>query len=381
VPSLENNNHRFFPQLTGIRAIAAYMVYIFHYNVFNSASNPSFAGRFFGDFNTGVNLFFVLSGFLIYYRYGDTVWAGGKGLYQYIVNRVARIYPMYIFFTTLTFAVMLSSHHFELTKVLAVYFANITFIKGFFDDLKFSGISQGWSLTVEECFYFMAPLIFLSLKKVNVVFQPLVLILLGCTIVCLFGSTHSLGFMQSYSFMMKFTFFGRCIEFYIGIYTAMLFKRKIKSGQFVPKKYGFYTYGGIMLMIISMACFAFIPAGIGHNNEFALDLLLNHIILNGGIGVLFFGLLTEATVVSSVLSIPLFQLLGKSSYVFYLIHMGPVHDFITSFVANVGWISTIVHFIMLIVLSIIIFRLMEEPLNKWVKNLFAKRKKEIVSVA
>lgn len=57
----------YFPALTGVRAIAAYMVFIHHYKLFPG----SFVGKrmfyFFNEFHTGVTFFFVLSGFFIAY--------------------------------------------------------------------------------------------------------------------------------------------------------------------------------------------------------------------------------------------------------------------------------------------------------------------------
>ena len=58
-------NKEIFPSLTGIRAIAAYMVFIHHYNTFANKGLHDF----FGEFHIGVTLFFVLSGFLIAHRY------------------------------------------------------------------------------------------------------------------------------------------------------------------------------------------------------------------------------------------------------------------------------------------------------------------------
>ena len=58
------------PELTGIRFIAASMVFLFHYaEVLFPLKDRPFAYYFFRQLNTGVSLFFVLSGFLITYRY------------------------------------------------------------------------------------------------------------------------------------------------------------------------------------------------------------------------------------------------------------------------------------------------------------------------
>ena len=60
-----------FPALTGIRALAAFMVYIHHYNPFSIEFFGKYIHDFFSEFHIGVTIFFVLSGFLICNRYFD----------------------------------------------------------------------------------------------------------------------------------------------------------------------------------------------------------------------------------------------------------------------------------------------------------------------
>jgi len=154
-----NNN---YPALTGIRAIAAYMVFLHHNDIFKESIFGKLIHNFFTEFHVGVTIFFVLSGFLICNRYFNQV---NFNFRDYIVKRFARIYPMYFILTTATFVYFgLMNAHFDF-RDLKIYLLNITFLKGFFEVFKFSGIGQGWSLTVEESFYLLAPLFFLLIKR------------------------------------------------------------------------------------------------------------------------------------------------------------------------------------------------------------------------
>ena len=54
-------SNTYLPALTGVRAIAAFMVFFHH---FNQASFPYPIYRVLNEFHTGVTVFFVLSGFL-----------------------------------------------------------------------------------------------------------------------------------------------------------------------------------------------------------------------------------------------------------------------------------------------------------------------------
>ena len=53
---------KYFPALTGLRAIAAYMVFFHHFNFF-SQFGESLLSRMVNEFYAGVSVFFVLSGF------------------------------------------------------------------------------------------------------------------------------------------------------------------------------------------------------------------------------------------------------------------------------------------------------------------------------
>jgi peptidoglycan/LPS O-acetylase OafA/YrhL len=65
------------PALTGIRAIAAYLVFFHHYPIPQLVYGEM---DFFREFHIGVTLFYVLSGFLITYRYRDALQLNGKWL-------------------------------------------------------------------------------------------------------------------------------------------------------------------------------------------------------------------------------------------------------------------------------------------------------------
>jgi peptidoglycan/LPS O-acetylase OafA/YrhL len=90
----ENGNSDYLPALTGIRAIAAYMVFVHHYNSFD----PKIVGQpvydFFNELHIGVTFFFVLSGFLIAYKYFDK---GNFDLRVYPNSFISNWHPLYNF--------------------------------------------------------------------------------------------------------------------------------------------------------------------------------------------------------------------------------------------------------------------------------------------
>jgi peptidoglycan/LPS O-acetylase OafA/YrhL len=134
---MTNNNTdvKYFNTLTGVRAIAAFMVYLHHFNPIPKEYRIHYIIK---EMHIGVTLFFVLSGFLIAYRYLDLY---NFNFRNYIINRVARIYPMYFLLTTITFLFILYNN-FDI-KQLMVYGLNISMLKGFFTNFAFTGIPQG----------------------------------------------------------------------------------------------------------------------------------------------------------------------------------------------------------------------------------------------
>lgn len=344
-----------FSTLTGIRAIAAYMVYLNHF----VCSNPELFSRFFIDyfyeFYIGVSMFFVLSGFLIAYVYYDSVKINFK---SFIQKRFARIYPMYFILTSLSFFYF---SFFE-RQSLNVYILNITFLRSFFSDFVVTGIAPGWSLTVEEIFYLLTPLLFYFIKRsyLYLLIVPILFLVFGFGLVEIFGKYDLHGFMKDSTFMYHFTIFGRSTEFVIGIALALFYKRfeaNLKT-KYITHFGVFATLSGIYFMTLNK----------GENRE-AIDTLfgklLNTLIIPlFGIAPLYWGLMNENTLLSKILSTNFFTLLGKSSYIFYLIHI----SFILGILNSISK-SHIFVFVSLNIISIVLYKFVEKPLNDFIRKL------------
>ena len=342
-----------FPALTGIRAIAAYMVFIHHRNPFSIAFFGKSIHNFFSEFHVGVTIFFVLSGFLIANRYFYEVNFNFKA---YIIKRFARIYPMYFILTTFTFVFFAIFHSQSSFENLKIYFFNISFIRGFFDDLKFSDIAQGWSLTVEEMFYFLAPFFFYFLRKSKFLLFifPILFLLFGFFLVFVFSRFNFYGFMNSNDFMLDFTFFGRIIEFFVGIGLFLFMKKKnyILNSKRI-------TYFGLTMIVLCIYALSILKIGDGYGTNCILGKIINTLILPLiGIAPFFYGLVYEKTIISNFLSNKVVVVLGKSSYIFYLIHIG-VFMMILSKISH----SQFFLFISLNIIAIFLYKFIEQPVN------------------
>jgi peptidoglycan/LPS O-acetylase OafA/YrhL len=347
-----------FPALTGVRALAAIMVYVHHYNPFSVAIFGQYCHDFFSEFHIGVTIFFVLSGFLICNRYYEEKNFSFK---SYFIKRFARIYPMYFLLTTFTFLFFAIFHSQSNLIHLKNYFFNISFLKGFSDDLKFTGIAQGWSLTVEEVFYLFAPIFFLLIKrsKLFLLITPLFFFGLGFLLVSIFNGLDSYGFMKSINFMLNFTFFGRVTEFFIGIALALL----LRNNRFEFKFQGF-TYLGVSGIILSICALVSLKVGTGFGVDTTFGKVINTLLLPVfGIAPLFLGLIKEKTILQKFFSTKIILLLGKSSYIFYLIHLGIFVTILNKISSNQGFV-----FIALNLISVVLYLFVESSLNKIIRK-------------
>ncbi|MEA2163625.1 MAG: hypothetical protein QOK37_1752 [Thermoanaerobaculia bacterium] len=314
---------------------------------------------FTNELHIGVSLFFVLSGFLIYRRYATTVEHSGSWWYRYGVNRIARIYPMYFLFTAITFLII-HEHR------VGMWALHLTMLRGFSDVYKFTGIGQGWSLTVEECFYFSAPLFFLWLRKSRRFWPPL-FVVYGAGLLLL-SAGHAAGFrgfFEGWRFMSVYTFFGRAFEFFAGMFVARLLSaRPAQGGRPIV------TYGSIAGIGITIALLTRLQ---GPHGEVALlnsslAIAVNNVIIAALFAALIYALAAERSIVHRILGSKPVVLLGRASFVFYLIHMGPFRGAIQGYLhLPAGVIEVAVMFIVMNVIAVLVFLILEEPLNRAVR--------------
>jgi peptidoglycan/LPS O-acetylase OafA/YrhL len=154
-------------EIDGLRAIAVLAVVLYHFGV------PGLGGGF-----VGVDVFFVISGFLI----GGLLWGelrrtGSVDLRQFFLRRIRRLAPAYflvvIASTLVAYFVLLPFEFREFGKTLiaaTVWLSNVQFFReaGYFDVASESKVLlHTWSLAVEEQFYVALPLLLLLLRRLT----------------------------------------------------------------------------------------------------------------------------------------------------------------------------------------------------------------------
>jgi len=143
------------PGLDVLRSLAIILVVSGHYyGEFSTAQGAALAiGRlpFFYFAWTGVDLFFVLSGYLI----GRQLWReltvrNSIDVPRFLIKRGLRIWPYYFAFVTWA---ILTSH-----KPISDFLPDLFFLSNYLPN----GVSGSWSLSTEEQFYIFVPLMLLA---------------------------------------------------------------------------------------------------------------------------------------------------------------------------------------------------------------------------
>jgi Predicted acyltransferases len=150
--------------LTGVRGIAALWVVLLHFiyvsnfqsdNVYLDAGN-----EFLMKGNLGVDLFFMLSAFVLSLAYKNVfnLSLTFKDVKNFYVKRFIRIYPAYIFWLLLTAFVYK-------TKLLHVIIVNLLMSQNFFNPDKYTIGYVFWSLCAEWWMYMIFPFVYYVLNR------------------------------------------------------------------------------------------------------------------------------------------------------------------------------------------------------------------------
>lgn len=176
LPPAHRDSLGYRADIDGLRAIAVLSVIVVHY--FPEALKGGFAG---------VDVFFVISGFLISTHIFEALDQNAFSLADFYARRIRRIFPALLLILCACglagWAAMLADEYARLGKHVAAgagFVANIVFWKeaGYFDvEVMTKPLLHLWSLGVEEQFYFFWPLALwlASKRKVNLLTLGVVL--------------------------------------------------------------------------------------------------------------------------------------------------------------------------------------------------------------
>jgi peptidoglycan/LPS O-acetylase OafA/YrhL len=161
--------------LDGVRAVAFLLVFeahLTHAGVWGYSGNNQFINAFFGVGYTGVTLFFVLSGFLLFLPYTQALlfkkdWPQPK---IYYIRRILRIFPGYFF--SLFILVMFTKPYFIQPHNWGQLIPYLTFTMGFYNNPSTLINGPYWTLAVEFQYYLILPLIAFGILGLTRLVRP-----------------------------------------------------------------------------------------------------------------------------------------------------------------------------------------------------------------
>lgn len=359
-----------FNALTGIRCLFACMVFVYHNRKYWRADLNKYVLQFFNELHVGVSLFFVLSGFLIAYKYNDANHRKQFHYGEYIGLRVARIFPLYWLIVLVNYI----DWGFPGTYRT---FISLTLVHGFSDLHNLEGIAQAWSLTVEMTFYLLAPIIFFYFNKKwwkAIIFLMILFFLFWGIGECWYLiNENKQHYFYPFDFMIHSTFFGRCPEFMAGVALAGLvhqdYTDRLKTWLYKT----WIGFTGLMMSIFAIGFFE--PDIFHHGNDTAVGAVLQYTLVPFFAVVWMYGLITEQTWMSKFFSSRLMVLLGNASFAFYLVHISYVNLRIKEWQFFPDR-----NFFLLWLVSILLYVAFEKPVNDGCRKLLKQKKKKQVSV-
>ena len=298
--SISDTQRRYEPAIDGLRAIAVLSVLLFH------ADFEIFQGGF-----VGVDVFFVISGYLITRNIMDDFERGTFSFTAFYIRRARRLLPAAFFVLLCALvigAILLTPDHFAALGQSAIYavfsLSNIYFWQssGYWDAAaEVKPLLHFWSLGVEEQFYFIWPVLLVLVLKLRGRFAVFILLII-LAIISLLASEYFLDKNPSTVFYL--TPF-RAFEFCLG--ALVLWRPTVK---FLDEKLrSFLLLVGICLIAFSI---------FSYDAETRFPGL--HALLPAFGTALAIAMSTKSTIISGVLTNRFSVLVGKFSYSIYLVH-------------------------------------------------------------
>lgn len=334
---------KYRPEIDGLRAVAVLSVLFFHLEF------SKFSGGF-----VGVDIFFVISGYLITKILKKDFDRQSFSLFEFYDRRIRRIFPA-------LYVVLLASSIFAYLFLMpnvfqsfckslvssVLFYSNFFFWRetGYFDlASEFKPLLHTWSLSIEEQFYLLYPtflfLIHRNFKKIKntLVVSCLILSLVAC--IYLTRKNPSLAFYFSP---------GRAWELLLGAVIALEVVPKIKSRVWSE----IAAVIGVALILYSVFCFSSKTSFPGYAAILPClgTAVLIQVTGNGSF----------LTLMDRLLSNPLMVGIGKISYSLYLWHW-PIIVFVKYVtLEKITWQHQMLIIVAVLSLSILSWKFVENP--------------------
>lgn len=238
--------------LTSLRFFAIFAVFLVHLDFFfyKFQGGALFYNRYFTKGYIGVTFFFVLSGFLLTYRYYDRFKKSiSLSLKKFFVSRISRIYPLHIIvlLVSLPLPVDYIANNYIAQRFLANFFLVHSFVPRMDFYFSFGGVAWFLSDLMFATLLFPLILYILFKMKLNSFFKSIVLLII-VWIIGLVLITINKQNSNSYWLFYVSPYF-RLIDFVCGVLLGFAFLHMPKYKKAVSHKiYTFLEFCSITLL-------------------------------------------------------------------------------------------------------------------------------------
>lgn len=336
VPNSTRAPREDIPGLTSLRFFAALAVVLYHTLPPVDLPGWHLVWQTTRSGATGVGLFFVLSGFILFHVYGPDLALGRFSLRTFLSARIARIYPVYLLGLVLSLPGFAAGawHNFHSgTDYLQAAIATPLLLQAWIPDAACHWNCPGWSVSVEAFFYLVFP--FVGLMVVGISRSRVVPLLVAVYVLMLLAPalfvTAGLSTADARTNLnlnpdliaLRFNPMVRLPEFIIGV----LVGRLAMQSRWRPPFW--------IVPLSAAAIFAILYW------SYDLPRRLSETFVENGLYTPFFALLIAAIARSSrpILAEPIWVRLGAASYALYIIHM-PIWG-MARFAGRVGAIGNV----------------------------------------
>jgi peptidoglycan/LPS O-acetylase OafA/YrhL len=352
------------PALTGLRFFAAIYVVIFHFAP--QAWDAGAFGHFIGNGRASVELFFVLSGFILTYVHDQGGSAPTIERREFWFARFARIYPVYLlaFVVSAPFVwqYMLAWHGSAKAAGYMVLYgtASVTLLQAWVPRLALAWNLPSWSLSAEAFFYACFPFIIARVHRLTLR-QALALgvALWACTVIplaVLFLLPARMQARDSVALIPEYLPLLRIAEFIGGVLLARVF---LQCRRLPGRLADALSLVMAALIVLTLVCCG--------------RLVSTALLFPGVLLLIFFLAQAEGAFCRLIGSAPV-KLLGEASYSMYILHYPIYMLFLVLFSRGLttGALTASefdIYIPTVIVVSIVVFKFFERPaamrLKQW----------------
>jgi peptidoglycan/LPS O-acetylase OafA/YrhL len=238
--------------LTAIRGLAAWWVVLFHLRFLLAPWLPAMAIAALARGNLAVDLFFVLSGFVIHLNHSETVNQDRRAVADFLFRRFARVYPLHLLILLGFLAYAGAAVAFGSARVAeqdpGYFIASLFLVQNWgFEEATLWNV-PAWSISAELLAYLLFPTLLAMLAPRR---RPLWVLCAG--IVALGLSVHAFFALFGYPFPNAVAQTGlfRCVaQFAIGMLVCELYRRlRDRNRLAAPLMIGAALLGAAYLLV------------------------------------------------------------------------------------------------------------------------------------